>query len=524
MRKRATRHLIASVALAVLWSSKATSSYVQLPQFRAGVALTRVEVRVVDSAGYPVRDLTRDEFVLREDGYEQEIAHFQAVSFDGVPELVAAPRMFLIVLGRGQLEAPTKTLRALTDFVRSKCLPADRVGVVAYLRAIEFTTNHEAVARFLETFRGRHEAIDSKIARDLKTSAMAPDTRASIDALFRDDGLQVRDLAAGAGNNVLRFSDFRFLKAALEYLSVIDGEKHAVFVTQRPFINIAQANTPAQNYWIRQATSARTTLSFIHAGGLKAEPANATKFSRPESPLGFDPGFIDDQEWMANQTGGTATFFQFGDKPLTALDRATRAHYVLGYYPSRAVSPEQYRNIEVTVKRADVRPLYRHGYVAQPRPEEPQDYRRAVTDARLTEGAFRLVDPFPTTSPAMGFKLGMTLKVPSGTSLPTQGPMPAIVSFDPSWVYFRQESAAYVAELDLRLLADDAQRKIVGEINEQLTFRLTADEFERSQRRLRPQSLTFDVVIKVKARPAHLRGVLYQFDSDRTASAQVHLK
>lgn len=488
------------------------------------MTLVSVEVRVVDKDGNPVRDLTAADFTVREDGVAQGIAHFQAVSVDSGHELATSRRTFLIVLGRGQLNAPTKAVEALIDFVRSKCLPADRVGVVAYLKAIEFTTNHEAVARFLEAFRGRHEAIDGKIAG--AHSTMAPDTRASIDALFRQDALQVRDLAAGSGNLAIRFNDFRYLNSALEYLGMIDGDKHVIFVTERPFINIRMADKPRENYWIRQAAGARTALSFIHAGGLKGGDGFRGKFGI----LGFEPGFIDDQEWMADQTGGTATFFQFADKPLTALDRVTRFHYVLGYYPAREVAPDQFRNIEVIVKRAGARLLYRHGYQAQPRSEELQDYRRAVTEARIAEGAFRLVYPLPRNLAAPGIKavgikfVGMSLKVSGGTSSAAEGPLQVVVSFDPSWVYFRKEGAEYAAELDLRLLADDAQRNLVGETTQRLPFTLTAAEFERSQRRLKPQSLTFEATINVKARPAYLRGVLYQFDTDRTASAQLRLQ
>ena len=53
--------------------------------------------------------------------------------------------------------------------------------------------------------------------------------------------------------------------------------------------------------------------------------------------FGFEPGLIKDQQWLADQTGGTATFFEFAEQPLSMLDAATRFQYLLGYYPARDV-------------------------------------------------------------------------------------------------------------------------------------------------------------------------------------------
>jgi hypothetical protein len=52
-----------------------------------------------------------------------------------------------------------------------------------------------------------------------------------------------------------------------------------------------------------------------------------------------------------------------------------------------------------------------------------------------------------------------------------------------------------------------------------LNIRLSAAEFARTKR----EWLTYGATIDVKTRPAHLRAVLYDFEADRTASAQVSL-
>jgi hypothetical protein len=54
-------------------------------------------------------------------------------------------------------------------------------------------------------------------------------------------------------------------------------------------------------------------------------------------------------------------------------------------------------------------------------------------------------------------------------------------------------------------------------------LKLTAEEYGRARRTVKPQALTFDIDLIVKARPEFIRAVLYQFDTDRAAAAQLHL-
>lgn len=509
------------VAAAVAAGSTWVSSQGQVPQFRAGVELTRLEVRVLDKSGNAVKDLTATDFAVREDGVAQEIALFEAVSAEGMD---AAPRTFFFVLGRGYLEAPTKALSALIDFVRSKCLPADRVGVAAYQRVIELTTDHEAIARFLERFRASHDAIEGKMRRDILAPAQAltPDTVATIDAVFRGVDLSVLDLRRTV--NPLQ-GGWGLVRGALDYLSSIAGEKHVVVVTQRPLMNVHLADKPSENYWIRRAAGALASLSFIHAGGLTGSVrySRNSVSSRLQSPLGVEPGFIDDQTWMAAQTGGTATFFQFADRPLAALDRATRVHYVLGYYPSRPVEPDQYRSIDVTISRRDVTSQYRHGYQARPTANNPDDFRRTVTEARLEEGLFHLLVPPPPLNYSGQDAPRLTLEVLRDPGSTIEGMLKVAVSVDPRYMSFREEGRGFTTELDFRLVADDAQRSVVGEHVQRVPLVLTADELQRLRRRVRPQNFTFDVTIEVKTQPVYLRGVLYQFETDRVIAGQLWL-
>jgi VWFA-related protein len=511
--------LTASIALATFWPAGVPSAQQNPPQFRAGVTLVPIEVRAIDKDGNPVTDLTAADFVIREAGRLQEVAHFRAVSLEALAPDTPG-RTFLIVLGRGRLNQPTRALQALIDFVRSKSLPQDRIGVAAYLRVIEPTTDHDAVARFLETYRDRHETTDSMLNDDARHNTwplprvVGPNTRAAMDAAFLESKLVIRDLPGGAGDAMSRYNDFNYLRKALEYLRLLDVEKHAIMVSQDPFGMGLVHDDPLKNFWFRLATGARTALTYVHAGGITSPRINA---GAGLSTRSLDAGLIKDYALVADQTGGLAAFYKFADQPLTALDRMTRHHYLLGYYPTQQIAPTEYRAIEITPTRPGVRLLYRHGYLAEVPPDRPDDYRRTVTETRLQDGAYRVLHPWPNLTGGIWWL--MRLKAPKWTGSRDGGQVRVDVSFDPLWTTFVKEGDGYLTDMDLVLIADDAKRNVLSERRLKLNIRLSAAEFARTKR----EWLTYGATIDVKTRPAHLRAVLYDFEADRTASAQVSL-
>ncbi len=163
----------------------------EAPQFRSGTVVVPVEVRVVDEkTGKPVRDLSIDDFTLLEDGNLQAIRLFQRrelVPEDVKPGVVEniplrrssfgiSPvnnRVFLLVLGRGRLQEPSRALDALIRFVRERLLPQDQLAVFAYDRATKFTTDHEAIAAFLERFRSKHYEIDMDVRLQVESGLSA---------------------------------------------------------------------------------------------------------------------------------------------------------------------------------------------------------------------------------------------------------------------------------------------------------------------------------------------------------------
>jgi len=153
--------------------------------FQAGALLVPIDVRAVDRAGNPVTDLTAADFVVIEDGVEQQVSHLIAQDFtkragsidrqtglpligqhrDGAGVLAAQPsRVFLVVLGRGRLQQPNRGLDAVTHLIANRLLPGDRVAVMAWNRATPFTADHAAVGDVVARFTSGFARIEVDIA------------------------------------------------------------------------------------------------------------------------------------------------------------------------------------------------------------------------------------------------------------------------------------------------------------------------------------------------------------------------
>jgi len=171
-------------AAAVVTAQPPAPSRPPTPQFRAGVTMVPVDVRVLDRRGLPVTDLTQHDFTVFEDDVPQVIQEFLRAELAPEPAAVAVPlssgpmalasssiapqnrRVFLIVLGRGRQTGPVKVFEALTSFVRERLLPQDQVAVIGYNRATDFTTDHASIAALLDRYGDAHTEIEALIAQN----------------------------------------------------------------------------------------------------------------------------------------------------------------------------------------------------------------------------------------------------------------------------------------------------------------------------------------------------------------------
>ena len=184
----------------------------QKPQFRSGVTLVPVDIRVVDKDGRPVTGLKPEDFTILEDDVAQPIRQFSEIGLTAQPVVPDAKltfresalgitpqtnRVFLILLGRGRLQEPAKGVDAVLRFIRTQLLPQDQVALMMYDRATDFSTNHEEVAKIVERFKRMHEQIDFEITLEVTSGlaavygsqAIPKKTQAKIDQLFEGSPL-----------------------------------------------------------------------------------------------------------------------------------------------------------------------------------------------------------------------------------------------------------------------------------------------------------------------------------------------
>lgn len=109
-------------------------------RYEVEVILVDIPVYVTDKRGNPVTDLKAEDFIIYEDGREQEISHFNFIQNDS-PEIVslvrqypAARRHFLLLfdLSFASLGGVKRARESGLNFVREKILPTDLVSVATY--------------------------------------------------------------------------------------------------------------------------------------------------------------------------------------------------------------------------------------------------------------------------------------------------------------------------------------------------------------------------------------------------------
>src|SRR5262245_8536426 len=150
------------------------------PIVRGGAEVVMVDVAVVDGEGNPVRDLTRADFVLREEGQVQQITHFEnvrveerasvtaerpAVSTNTEPSSAKPTSLVAVVVDERHLRQETMpAARAAVDGLLAKGLKAgDEVVLLATGRGDVWTARNEvglaALRARLPQLRGQRRVI-----------------------------------------------------------------------------------------------------------------------------------------------------------------------------------------------------------------------------------------------------------------------------------------------------------------------------------------------------------------------------
>lgn len=547
------------VALTALLGN-AVLAHQQRPQvpgaIRSSVVLVPVDVRVLDRKGNPVTDLTQADFTVLEDGVPQRIGHFSEQRFQAVPEPVAsagpkfrrgpwletAPetsRTFLIILGRGRLQFPARGLDAVRALIRSHALPQDLIALQAYGRLTDFTTERESLIRMVDLYEQHHERLEGLLNHWFQgpwsfDPEASPGIERKIQAFFELPGMPaVRRLPLIDVNDESPFEqsrrnareaqmwtltgrtperDFVYepagqddaekLYGAIEYLRYFEGEKHVVYVSEKGLLGGRGIDVDVM---AAKAADARVTVSTIRTGGVEtswARTGRGMAFMGPPAATSFANA---DARALAEQTGGVASAYAYASDTLNKLERATRFHYVIGYYPANRMWDGARRRIEVRVNRPGVTVLHRGSYFGR---EDlvPFDRRAFLTHSRVTgASAYRVLLK----------DVGVEVSASAVSEKRDAWQVRAEVAIDPATIAFEQVDGLHIASLDVALFAGDRHQRQIGEIRRRADLKLAPAAFDRACK----EGLKFKIAIDVSRQPRYLKAVVYDYAGDKLGSA-----
>ena len=522
--------------LAILVCTPIATNAQTVPPIRSKVVLVPLDVRVLDREGNPVTDLSAADFTVYEDDVRQEIAHFVRVPLTGERiqpgggELAAAAtthRTFILVLGSGEINAPGKGLDGLIDFVKNRLSPTDRVGLTAYLRTSEPSTDHAAVLRFLERYKHDYQSLYDRIRwdgrpRDGVLGPLTPETRRVIDAVFSTPGIPVfSDLPGVPGSLASRYSTYNYARWTIQHARRIPGEKQVVVLAAERLPGVGGRvfkENPNAHIYVKMANEARVALSYINTGGVTIPTAGGQSARYPPSgrlPRIEPEDFYapTDHRAVAERTGGIASFYRYANHALDRIERGSRFQYLLGYYPAATHAPDVHRTVRIEVNRRDVTAQHRHGYRLAPSVDDEQEFRATAAEYRLTTELARLLEP-PPRHPA-GLRSLPTLRVTTERVATQEGSLKVGLAFNPARVSFDGEGDDKRVVLEIAVVLDDHKGNPIGELTKSMELTLSAKELARAKDRW----IEFDVMVPFAGEPARIRAVIYDYDRDGIRSA-----
>jgi hypothetical protein len=270
------------------------------------------------------------------------------------------------------------------------------------------------------------------------------------------------------------------------------------------------------------ASDARVTLSPIHTAGVDlswegdARPdAASVRARRPGTGMLLGPSWTQmwtnaDLRFIARHTGGQVSIYKYASRAFDRLERGTRSHYVLGYYPVDARWDGGDRRITVKVRRPGVMVQHRRSYYAR---EDlvPYDRREFLTSTRIAAGgAYRQ----PVTDLAVSVS-GSRVR---NRQNPWQVQVTVVV--DPATIRFAEAEGRHTASIDVAVFLGNRTQRLVGELKKRVDLRLEPESYAR----IRRDGVSFSATVDATAEVRHVKAVVYDYPADRLGTAVTQLK
>lgn len=460
--------------------------------FRVDVEYVEVDAIVTDRTGQFVRDLTRDDFQVLEDGRPQKVELFSIVDIpvERVDRVLPdrppvepdvrindrfEGRMFVVVLDDLHTNALRSGLvrRAARQFIE-RHLGANDLAAVVHTSGRadagqEFTGNKRLLLAAADRFIGQKVRSRTLNRMDeYQRLRQTPRDQALQRSDITDPEDQIRAFQARTAMDTLRsvagyMEGVRGRRKALLFISEgIDYQMYDVFEAR-------EASTVLESVRDAIGAATRSNVAFytIDPRGLTDMGDDAMELTgfADDPSLGVGPEAFRDElrlaqdslRVLAEQTGGLASVNS--NDFATAFDRVVRdnsSYYVLGYYPSNTRRDGRYRKIEVRVTRPGLEVRSRKGYVAPRGKAEPRFTGTGAGTAAETSAILReaLNSPLPEPDLPMGV-----------TAIPFKGTQPnasvlVVTQVGGRSLSFTQKEGKFLNTIELSMIAVDAQGKV----------------------------------------------------------------
>ena len=366
----------------------------QQPPFRTGTNLVRVDVNVTDRHGEPIKDLTAEDFEVKEDGVSQPITSFKLLEVNGQPtddlslpirsrEHAAAEaarddvRVFLLFWDEYHIGQFVPSLRAreqLTSFVLGAFGPTDLVAFMdplTTLDSIRFTRDRRELANHVHALQGRR-------------GIYVPPRSAMEEGHLQ----QMRDI-----ESIRAQITASAIRGALLHLgSLREGRKTLILISET-LGPLREATAKILDDLTRTANDTNTAVVTVDPRGLQVGRGPAF---RPSDVLLS----------LAYGTGADPVTTNDLDAPLRRIVRQTSAYYLLGYDAANSPMDGRFHQIKVRVKRDGMEVRARAGYWA-PRAGEMARARAAAAAAAAPPAVARALADLPMANVRRALDLWM---------------------------------------------------------------------------------------------------------------------
>jgi VWFA-related protein len=487
--------------------------------FRTEVNYIEVDVFVMGQQGEFLRDLTRDEFEVFEEGARQEITAFNEIA---VPierpvatfaeadtqtnERVLGGRIYVFLLDEAHTDARRSGLarEIASQFIEEQMAPDDIAAVVftgdRSGAGQAFTSNKrlllEAVARFaghkpasatLERLNLIEFQRDTVASRERGPEAAAAPIRGrDLDPVDLERTYNARKSMETLENVARGLGAVRGRRKAILYFGEgIDYDTLDVMRrTQRDAASVRYAMRDAIATANRSNVAVYTIDPRGLMSGLGPDDIDMTAPVTPEG-TGIDSQSLDLEvqrsldslRTLATQTGGMAVLNtnDFGPA-FDSIVRANSQYYLLGYYPSDFRRDGEFRRIEVRVRRPGATVIAREGYLRPRAEDEEQNPGTLATTDTSPEVRELLDSPWAQT----GLTLGVTAAAFRGTGAAAS--VAVTVQLAGRNLPFRQEGDRARNEIEISLIAIDPDGRVQGGDRMLIQPSLRAQTLERVQR------------------------------------------